>query len=607
MHYKHIIPMVVAVLVLVGCKKDKVTIDEEYYRPLYEVSQAFGQLETGMAAYSEQGNDNEHAFTLAAEDLVNSALVSAVEVFDSAYAYITMQNGLKVVYALIPVNDQGEPLVRGGGTGSGGTLKVLSGACANEIENKKILLFEAQFQTTSSAYSVLTDNAEEYELEVTRVAGKQANYDVVQTFPEYGLVVINTHGLPNGFLMGEALPLPKIIDNQPTLDAFATFVNVSDPDQVLTDRLITDLHLNIVHNKHFNPTVPIYQTLNSDDADGLSYQIDGWLPSEHIAQMDLSNTIVFGNMCYSGWSNTTALNISDIPILNAFEQANVRTYYGYQQEIGRSIQVNDPFAKDMEERLYRSFFEDGDNTGEAHLDNSGTETADPFWPSSLRPIRLYGPLYFRQFFAEDYCYEDACLDSIQDPRDLQWYRTTCIGDQVWMAENMNYTPGICYDDAPDNCDQYGRMYTIMEATGAQASSPGSPVKGICPEGWHVPSQQEFEELIDFLGGSAVAGDSLKATGSWPGTHSDPYGFSALAAGWWQSTPCPTPPGLPGYCYLGLQTSFWTSTVNGGGTSGDFIYSTVQLDASSATSIRGIRSEDPATDIRRKDYCRCIKD
>jgi hypothetical protein len=335
MTIKFPIATIAAALIITGCSKNEVSIDAEYYRPLYEVSQAFLQLETNIASYSEQGNNNPLSLILAAEDLVNNDLVSVVEVFDSAYAYITMQNGLEVVFALMPVGEDGAPLVRGGGTGSGGPLKPLLGGCANEIENKKILLFETDFETTASAYSVLTDNKDEFELEITRVKANSASYDVVQTFPEYGLVVLNTHGLPNGFLLGQGLALPKVQENQPSLDAFATMVNLSDQDQLLTDQMLTDLHLNIIHNKHYNPTVPLYQQIKGiGDADDAFYQADGWLPSEEIALLDLSNTIVFGNMCFSGWSNAAALNISDLPILNAFEQANVRTYYGYQQEIG---------------------------------------------------------------------------------------------------------------------------------------------------------------------------------------------------------------------------------------------------------------------------------
>jgi uncharacterized protein (TIGR02145 family) len=104
--------------------------------------------------------------------------------------------------------------------------------------------------------------------------------------------------------------------------------------------------------------------------------------------------------------------------------------------------------------------------------------------------------------------------TLTDKRDGKTYRTVKIGEQVWMAENLNYETGNswCYGDNASNCKKYGRLYdwnTAMEG---------------CPAGWHLPSRAEWTTLVNYAGGGSTAGKKLK-TSSWGGT--DDYVFSAL--------------------------------------------------------------------------------
>ncbi len=78
-----------------------------------------------------------------------------------------------------------------------------------------------------------------------------------------------------------------------------------------------------------------------------------------------------------------------------------------------------------------------------------------------------------------------------DPRDGKKYRTVKIGNQIWMAENLNYetpTGSYCYDNDPANCGRYGRLYDWENA------------KKAVPPGWHLPNIKEWESLVDYLGG-----------------------------------------------------------------------------------------------------------
>ena len=140
-----------------------------------------------------------------------------------------------------------------------------------------------------------------------------------------------------------------------------------------------------------------------------------------------------------------------------------------------------------------------------------------------------------------------------DERDGKTYRTVKVGDQTWMAENLNYadsvtTPSLlkrswCYNNVAANCDVAGRLYTWAAAldsvktgcgygrTCSPDASPTLPVQGICPTGWHLPSQSEWETLFTAVDGQSAAGKALKSQSGWySGNGTDAFGFSALPAG-----------------------------------------------------------------------------
>lgn len=116
-----------------------------------------------------------------------------------------------------------------------------------------------------------------------------------------------------------------------------------------------------------------------------------------------------------------------------------------------------------------------------------------------------------------------------DSRDGQTYRITKIGTQVWMAENLNYETkdSYCYNDSLKYCYKYGRLYKWGAAMDSAAifSENGkgcgynngckmkSPVRGVCPEGWHLPSLAEWEELVIMTGGDN-SGKNLRSSSGW---------------------------------------------------------------------------------------------
>ena len=145
--------------------------------------------------------------------------------------------------------------------------------------------------------------------------------------------------------------------------------------------------------------------------------------------------------------------------------------------------------------------------------------------------------------------------TMTDSRDGKTYKTVKIGNQTWMAENLNYDDSVtteslideswCYNDVAANCDVAGRLYSWRAAIDIEKTSCGNgsiclttlPVQGICPEGWHLPDSTEWNTLFAAVGGASTAGKMLRSQGGWNGDYDgsivkgiDAYGFSALPAG-----------------------------------------------------------------------------
>lgn len=152
----------------------------------------------------------------------------------------------------------------------------------------------------------------------------------------------------------------------------------------------------------------------------------------------------------------------------------------------------------------------------------------------------------------------AHADTLEDSRDGQKYAVRKIGSQVWMAQNLNYKPSTgswCYQDKEENCELYGRLYT-WNTVMMDGKEEGA--NGICPDGWHVPSNDEWAELDYFADATDntthdyTGGNSLKSKGDWENynTGNDLFGFTALASGIYLEEE---------FLYQGSAAFFWTSS------------------------------------------------
>jgi uncharacterized protein (TIGR02145 family) len=149
------------------------------------------------------------------------------------------------------------------------------------------------------------------------------------------------------------------------------------------------------------------------------------------------------------------------------------------------------------------------------------------------------------------------------------YKTVIIDDKEWMAENLNtavngskcgsgFDPEngsqVLTNENTVNCDRYGRLYdwtTVMQGSASSDANP-SGVRGVCPEGWHLPSASEWGAMESYVGGGENAGTKLMARSGWGtgnnGTNA--YGFAALPGGYGAGY---------SFFYEGFRGAWWTST------------------------------------------------
>lgn len=163
-----------------------------------------------------------------------------------------------------------------------------------------------------------------------------------------------------------------------------------------------------------------------------------------------------------------------------------------------------------------------------------------------------------------------CITGCSSHRDS---KEITIGRQIWMSRNLDtdrYRNGdpvrhaaseaewhdaaskeegawCWYEGERENGRVYGRLYNWYAL---------ADPRGIAPEGWHIPSDREWQDLVDFLGREPAAGRALKSPKGWgsPAGESGSSGFDALPAG---SRNC-----LGGFFALGRDAFFWSATPSG---------------------------------------------
>ena len=193
------------------------------------------------------------------------------------------------------------------------------------------------------------------------------------------------------------------------------------------------------------------------------------------------------------------------------------------------------------------------------LEEESSSSIESLWPSSSS-ISYVPPV-------------EAVAGTMVDTRDNHEYKTVTIGTQTWMAENLAYayveptktrdSSSFCDDEDPNYCEKYGRLYLWSAAMDSAAvfsedgkgcgydfrkcaneNNSNGKIRGICPEGWHLPNVDEYEVLFTAIGGQKEPSfpdwnnveKALKSLEGWneykgrDGNGLDDYGFNVMPVG-----------------------------------------------------------------------------
>jgi uncharacterized protein (TIGR02145 family) len=533
------------------CKTSSPTAPSGPAPSLLEVAQILDSTQAKFLAFSEQNNGNPHLSIMQTASWVQSQPnVASAMALDSVYITIILKSGLRTTFAFDETDSSGASLFKGGGGSGSSKEPVLSSSnvlSTNTITNKKVLIYCAAFtdfyffNEIQSTVDIL--NKSTAGLDVTILRDEECTWQKVDNFKDYGLVIIDTHGLQDAFMIGTKIH----IDNNTVSDELFKASIVAKGGQAMLDKLLSG-ELSFLDRVKGNILQQYWkQAVKKND-----YNLYLFLTSKYIdALPPMPGTVIMGSMCYSGWDLPLANGYT--PIKKSFTNKVLISYYYYGFDNGKSDKIGSLFAKRMEDALANSLAHDFDSTGIAHLKDKSknVEYTDPY--NHDQP--------FKHFGADDYSYQQPCGDTITDARDGQKYATVCIGLQTWMAQNLNYNvPGsACYDDDGLNCNIFGRLYDwkmVMSGAAATDANP-SKVQGICPKGWHVPSTSEWFQLASYADKAAAGnngGDALRDSMLWQNTQyrgSDAFGFKGLPGGKYIAQP-----GI--YRGIYMQGYWWTS-------------------------------------------------
>ena len=247
---------------------------------------------------------------------------------------------------------------------------------------------------------------------------------------------------------------------------------------------------------------------------------------EVLASFDISNEVEgFENLNIfeSGDGNAALLAVS--VLMQA--DADVAKLEERTNEFSAAIATNGSWDNEEAKTEIADWVRDAEASGKIEMIRKNVEN----WNESnkVSAFEKYVESFGEGLSRDSYLNPVTPYDSIVDNRDGQVYKTVKIGEQVWMAQNLNYIDTAkaifkdsswCYDNNPRNCALAGRLYTWTVAKDS-----------LCPEGYHLPDTTEWNTLFASVGGTANAGTVLRSILGWDSVNgTNDYGFSTVAVG-----------------------------------------------------------------------------
>ena len=247
---------------------------------------------------------------------------------------------------------------------------------------------------------------------------------------------------------------------------------------------------------------------------------------EVLASFDISNEVEgFENLNIfeSGDGNAALLAVS--VLMQA--DADVAKLEERTNEFSAAVATNGSWDNEEAKTEIADWVRDAEASGKIEMIRKNVEN----WNESnkVSAFEKYVESFGEGLSRDSYLNPVTPYDSIVDNRDGQIYKTVKIGEQVWMAQNLNYIDTAkaifkdsswCYDNNPRNCALAGRLYTWTVAKDS-----------LCPEGYHLPDTTEWNTLFASVGGTANAGTVLRSILGWDSVNgTNDYGFSAVAVG-----------------------------------------------------------------------------
>jgi len=602
MKLQKILCAVLLSLVFATCKKEETSEDikadiKTFYSLQNSIAKEF-QATLSDTITDEIAHSERLLAWIQQQPDVEEAVMHWIYVFDVKHT-----NGLSGNILFTPKQTDSRLITRGGGGAADGSLRLLKTSDDDKIITNKNVLVIAQYARDFYApyanclppckhIQTMLDLFEYADIEFEVTLKVDEGLSAFMDMSDYGIILINTHGTPTGLASGEDI---FYTDN---LVAFSNDVEVADlPENAAA--WLRDGEFKLTSFWEYEKATQEMTIKNA------SYELTFSFFQSLPVQFD--NTVLIGNYCYSGIQNGI---MGDI-----LETKGLKSFYAYGYNNGRSNPVTNELCWRAEDTIITNLIA-RDTTGIAHLAYNTIQLDDtlywkekyPFPHMSQRLAEkffIFGPQTLNHYLDPGYYFE-KCGDTIIDSRDGQQYPTVCIGSQVWMAKNLNYSgAGICYENDAGNCNLYGRLYTIAELTNLDTSSANpSTVRGLCPEGWHVPSTAEWIELFEAVDRSAA---TLCEPSDWPlpNQNTNETGLTLVPGGMY-STLYDT---ITEFIDIGESGHYWSSSRTSDGQS----YRSAALVKSTGANF--VNYNDKA-EIQYHDFvnyhtfyfsCRCVKD